>query len=328
MKILISNTNDPNENKILLGFGQVLTSCGYNVIMWDTNKKSTFDAFDEFEPDIFFTQLEMLNKAMVKCISERPALRVVCKVFAHQHANDQHKDLIESLVYIGSPDLAYTSHADDTLFDKWTDYGIDVVPIMSAANIFSSVGGVEKSEFKSELLLIQDKYVYTEPLIKEYFNQFLDIDFQHTIKIFGYGDWVGECYCGILHDNYHKDIYASSDVCIHLNHSDDISQNLFDLLSMGTFCVSNHKEILEKILPDELILVDNPKDMMDVTEHYLRYPEEKLSYTHRAYSNIIKNHTYFNRVDEIFTYLDMSQTDILNKTFEDVKEKLYIKDVV
>ena len=327
MKILLSNTNDANENKILLGIGQVLTACGHDAIVWDTSKKSTFDAFDEFEPDVFITQLEMLNNGMVKCISERPALRVVCKVFAHSHANDEQKDLIDRLVDDGLHDLMYTSHTDNTLFDEWTNHGIDVVSIMNAANIFSSVGGISRRQLKSGILLIEDKYSFTEPMIQEYFNQFLNIDFQHTIKIFGHGDWVGESYCGHLSETLRKDAYASTDICIHLNHSDDISQNLFDLLSVGTFCVSNHKEILGKILPDELVLAHTKEEMDDTVEHFFRYPDEKASFIARAYAHIIQDHTYFNRVDEIFNHLDLSQTDILKKTFETVKERLYIKGV-
>ena len=327
MKILLSNTYNDNENQILLGIGQVLTSCGHNVIMWNTDKKSTFDAFDEFEPDIFFTQLEMLNKAMVKCIEERPALRVVCKIFAYEYVNEEQLALMEQLLNADSPDLAYTSHSDESLFDDWTGHGVDVIPIMNAANIFSSVGGIEKQQLKSELLIIEDKYAFTEPMIKEYFNQFLDIEFKHAIKVFGRGDWVGETYCGPLLKDFHKDAYASTDICIHLNHSDDISQNLFDLLSMGTFCVSNYKDVLEKILPDELVLVNNKEEMKETVDHFFRYPDERSSFIARSYAHVIQNHTYFNRVDEIFKYLDMPQTDILNKTFEDVKERLYIKGV-
>lgn len=327
MKILFSKTNNANENQILIGLAQVLTSCNHDVILWDIDKKSTFDAFDEFEPDVFFTQLEMLNKGMVKCISERPALRVVCKVFAYQHADDQCKDLIDSLVYIGGPDIAHTSHDDDTLFDGWTQHGLDVVPILNAANIFQSVGGIEKQQLKSELLLIENKYSFTEPIIKEYFNQFLDVGFTHTIKVFGGGDWVGESYCGYLPETLHRDAYASSDICIHLNHSDDIGSNLFNLLSMGTFCISNHKDILAELLLDELILVNNSEEMKETVDHYFRYPDEKASFISRAYAHVIQDHTYFNRVDEIFKYLELPQTELLDKTFEDVKERLYIKGV-
>lgn len=327
MKILLSNTYNMNENKILLGIGLVLTSCGHNVIIWDTNKKSTFDAFDEFEPDLFFTQLETLNKGMIKCMLERPQMRVVCKIFAHYHANDEHKQLIDNMVDAGQSNLIYTSHSNETLFDAWTDHGIDVIPIMNAANIFNSVGGVKKQQLNSELLLMQDKHAFTEPAIKEFFNQFLDINFKHTIKVFGHGDWVGETYCGILPDILHKDAHASTDICIHLNHSDDIEQNLFDLLSMGTFCISNYKDVLEKILPDELILVNNAEEMRDTVDHFFRYPDERSSFIAKAYVHVIQNHTYFNRVDDIFNLLDLSQTELLHKTFEDVKERLFIKGV-
>ena len=327
MKILISNTKDYHENNILLGIAQVLTACQHDVILWDTDKKSAFDAFDEFEPDIFFTQLEMLNTAMVKCVTERPALRVVSKIFPYKFATEQHKEMIRNLACCDQPELSHTSNGYDELFDEWANECIDVIHIMNAANIFTSVGGVHKPEFKSELLLMQDKYSYTEPLIKEYFNQFLDVGFQHTVKTFGHGDWVGEHYCGSIHEQHHKNIYASSDVCMHLNHSDDISQNLFDLLSTGTFCIANHRDVLAKILPDELVLVKSAKEMKEMVDHYLRYPQEKASFISRAYVNVIKHHTYFNRVKEIFANLEIDNEAVIHKTFEEIKQQLYIEGI-
>ena len=98
------------------------------------------------------------------------------------------------------------------------------------------------------------------------------------------------------------------------------------MLAVGTFCVTNHKDILEKILPNELVLVNTPKEMKEMVEHYLRYPEEKPSFITKAYINVVNNHTYFNRVREIFDYLDIDDTNI-DKTFETVKKQLYIEGV-
>ena len=84
---------------------------------------------------------------------------------------------------------------------------------------------------------------------------------------------------------------------------------------------------MTEILPDELVLVNTPKEMKEMVEHYLRYPEEKSGFISKAYSKVINNHTYFNRVEEMFTYLNMDQSAIIYNTFKDIKEKLHIKGV-
>jgi len=49
---------------------------GVSVALWDCNSVPAFDAFDSFEPDIFLGQLYNLTPAVIKCIKERPHLKI------------------------------------------------------------------------------------------------------------------------------------------------------------------------------------------------------------------------------------------------------------
>ena len=49
---------------------------GVTDALWDINSVSELDAFDGFESDIFLGQLYNLTPAVVKCIKERPHLKV------------------------------------------------------------------------------------------------------------------------------------------------------------------------------------------------------------------------------------------------------------
>ena len=77
MRVLISIDNYFAHYYIRLGIGRVLTAMGHDVIMWDINKKSCFDAFDEFKPDLFIGQTFNMTRGLIKCIQENKDLRVI-----------------------------------------------------------------------------------------------------------------------------------------------------------------------------------------------------------------------------------------------------------
>ena len=75
MRIMISGDGPHAHNYIRLGWARVFETIGHQTMMWDIHSKSPFDAFDEFEPDIFIGQTYNLNESTVKCIKERPNLK-------------------------------------------------------------------------------------------------------------------------------------------------------------------------------------------------------------------------------------------------------------
>ena len=79
MKILIGNDGYTAFYHIRTGLAKVFSACGHKVALWDIDKKPVFDAFDEFEPDIFLFQTYNLTPSVVKCIEERPHLKCVMK---------------------------------------------------------------------------------------------------------------------------------------------------------------------------------------------------------------------------------------------------------
>ena len=75
MKILISSDGPHAHYYIRLGWGRAFEASGHKVYIWDIASKPAFDAFDEFEPDLFMGQTYNLNDAVYKCIKNRPHLK-------------------------------------------------------------------------------------------------------------------------------------------------------------------------------------------------------------------------------------------------------------
>ena len=76
MKILISNDGTHAHFFQRMSWLNAFKSCGFTVGMWDCKNVPAFDVFDKFEPDIFLGQSYNLDEALIKCIYERPHLKV------------------------------------------------------------------------------------------------------------------------------------------------------------------------------------------------------------------------------------------------------------
>jgi len=76
MKILISSDGRHAHYYQRMSWAKAFVASGHTAVMWDIKNVNPFDAFDTFEPDIFLGQLYNLDSATIKCIKERPHLRV------------------------------------------------------------------------------------------------------------------------------------------------------------------------------------------------------------------------------------------------------------
>ena len=76
MKILISSDGTHAHFYQRVAWANAFNSCGMQAMLWDCKNSPAFDAFDTFEPDIFLGQTYNLTEDVVKCIKERPWLKV------------------------------------------------------------------------------------------------------------------------------------------------------------------------------------------------------------------------------------------------------------
>jgi len=76
MKVLIGSDGTHAHYYQRMAWANAFMACGIDVAIWDIKTNSPFDVFDQFEPDIFMGQAYNLDSATIKCIKERPHLKV------------------------------------------------------------------------------------------------------------------------------------------------------------------------------------------------------------------------------------------------------------
>jgi glycosyltransferase involved in cell wall biosynthesis len=98
--------------------------------------------------------------------------------------------------------------------------------------------------------------------------------------------------------NYIKEMQASK-ICFNLSMSYDINAKYFEILSTGTFMLTNYNEYFHKFLDYnedvEKMFYYSEEDLGEKIKYYLENEEEREQIAKNVYSYIYENHTYENR---------------------------------
>ncbi len=342
MKIMISNDTGLAHFFIRMGLLRVFTAIGHEAVMWDITKKSVFDAFNEFEPDLFIGQTYNINSALIKCLGKRPHVKVIMKgsdwgeysdtidrgKFPVLIAGEEEIGNVKALREVNGLDYIYVHYLQrhvDMTHSHWKD----IVPawsMLSAADIFEFTGGIHKSEFECDLGFVGGKWGYKAqtldkwmvPLFRENLN----------IKIFGNQSWGVPQYCGFLPDGEVKHFLASARICPNIRepHSQefgyDIIERPYKLAANKCFVISDYVEGSTEVFK-HMVHADSPEKFKESIYYYLEKPDERKEIVEACYNDVIEEHTYFHRVAEIFSRLNLPIEAVKCMAhYKDIKGKL------
>ena len=228
MKILISSDGPHAHYYIRLGWGRAFKAAGHKVYIWDIASKPAFDAFDEFEPDLFMGQTYNLNDAVYKCIKNRPHLKVVMRgsdwgdmekeidkdKFPILTANEEEKRLLEKLKKeTGKPDFVHNHYHQNWIektHNKWRDIGIEPVSLLHGADVFDFANGQVVDHLKSDVSFIGGYWPYKAKCLDKYLVRLCHPVGKFNVKIFGSSDWPVVQYQGRISGEQQKDVFRSA----------------------------------------------------------------------------------------------------------------------
>ena len=165
----------------LLDLGRALIYSGYNANKHDIKIKSTFDIFDTVKPNFYICDIDYLTTAKIKCIIERPELRVV--VFGD---NENNLKALKNTVGDCFELFDHNGWADLTLYKKTN-------PV---------------KELYTDLVMIED-------LAELVGNPFVPInESDYIFRIFCPQHVRHPNYCGFLEDYIKHVVYASANKCL------------------------------------------------------------------------------------------------------------------
>lgn len=313
---------------------------GWDAKLWWPDQTPAYDAFDMYEPDILLAQTYNLNKPLIKCIEERPHLKVGLRApdwgsqvtddkrFRILKASEEEKKLVEQLrERTGQPEflhIHYPEYALKETHDKWAETGVPVKSIMMCADVNSYAGARYVDAFACDIGFVGGYWPYKGRVIDKYLLPICD-DKDLRIKIFGNQPWTEtDRYCGMLQDNNVRHLFASAKICPNLSephaqeYGYDVNERVFKTLFCGGFVISDYVEGLEKTLHKDLqvgefrgyLYAEDESEFRDLIYAYLEddYARKKASEAGRKI--VCKSHTNFHRVEELLNAFGIEEPKI------------------
>jgi hypothetical protein len=315
-----------------MAWANAFSAMGFQVHVWDKTKTNAFDMFDMFEPDIFMGQAYNLDESLIKCIYERPHLKVGLRAGDwgdHEKEVDKsrynilfcskkEKELLKKLKdETGKPDFVHI-HYNDADIKRTHNYfetiGIKPVSLMMCADTAAYGGAQVDEKLKCDIGFVGGYWPYKGQVIDRYLTPLLYPLDRYNVKIFGNQPWGVNQYCGLIDDNDVKNLFVSAKICPNLSephaqaYGIDINERIFKILYAGGFCISDNVEAY-KMFGDGIVIADSPDDFRDKIEHYKNAADERSAYAQRGQKLVAENHTGFHRIATImkeFDYEDLS----------------------
>lgn len=333
MKIMIASDGPHAHYYIRMGWAKVFQALGHEAVLWDIGNQSSFDAFDEFEPDIFIGQTYNLDKGTFSCIKERPHLKVVLRAsdwgdmqkeidlekYPVLVAREDEKKVLERLKEeTGTPHFVYNHYHQNWMektHNKWRDIGIEPVSMLHAADVFNYANGMEDPDLASEVSFVGGYWPYKAQSLDKYIVRLCHPVGKYNIKIFGHRHWPVIQHVGAISGFRERNVYKSATISPNISepHSQDFGYDIierpFKVLMSGGFCISDYVESMAKDVFNnkEIVFARSPKEFEELVQYFLRDPEKRIPYIKAGYKTVINKHTYFHRVARILKKLDMRE---------------------
>jgi hypothetical protein len=316
------------------GHKKVLNYCGHEVIWWNPQEVSTFDIFNQIEPDLFLGTTYNLDRATIKNIVKRPNLRVVLRAsdwgmisdevdlnyYKILVANKEEIQLVKELKEsTGKPDFIHNHYHDRWIHKTHSHWeknlGIRTVGIMLGANLFDYYGGKYSEQFASDLCIISSYHPSKAINIDKFILPLCYPVGKYNIKIFSSWPWPVSQYCGSIPLEFNKTVLASAKICLNIGEpfstdlNFDVIERPFYTLSNKCFCISEYVQSMQEDVFDEgeIPAGKTPQEYWDLIDYYLKNPLERDLKAKFGHKKVMAKHTYFHRISQLFTELNLPE---------------------
>lgn len=324
MKILCQY--DPSgPHYVRTGWAHAFLAARHDFRFWRRDTKSAFDAFSEFEPDIFIGTTYDIDRAMVKCITARPEMKVALfgsawgpridgidlTKYPIVAVNEQEKRTLEELKRTtGRPDFVFIHVTDKYLqptMGGWNSIGIEPLGILNAADIVDYHVAPAIDSLKCDVFYVGGHWPYKSRNLNDFVLPLCHPSSGLNVKIFGNKQWPVHCYLGAISDATVKHGFASAVVCPNISesHSTDLGWDLverpFKILSSGGFCISDYVDEAREIFTEsELLMCRTAAEFREMVAHFVEHPADRIPYVRAGYKKVMESETYFHRVAKMF----------------------------
>jgi len=326
MKILIRHEHNASHY-IYTGLQRAFISDGHECIFWDTKSLSAFDMFDMFEPDMFIGQGYNLTRAIIKCIKERPDIKVLLKVGCFgevcqdvdtekypilMHTDEELKNVGEvasSLSMIKNLVLFNYVHPNRQryLMGGWEETVAKTIGLLPAADAEEYTSGKFDKRLESQIGFVGGYWPYKGENLDKYIIPLCYPIGKYNIKIFGNQPWPVPQYMGLANNETVRNLFSSCLICPNVSepHANvfgfEVNERIFKLAASKSFFISDPiASLTEDIFTKgEALVAKDPENFHSLIEDVINNPEIRDAHISSCYETVMKNHTYKHRTKQI-----------------------------
>ena len=325
MKILIRHEHNASHY-IYTGIGREFLLSGNECLFWD-EKIPAFDIFNTFEPDMFIGQGYNLDRATIKCIKNRPNLKVLLKVGCFgevcQDVDTEKYPILmhteEELKNVGAVAGALSAVKNLVLFNYvhpnrqrylmggWEETVAKTIGLLPAADMTECGSSIFDPSLKCEIGFTGGYWPYKGQNLDKYIIPLCYPVGKYNIKIFGNQPWPVPQYMGVARDETVKNLFKSALICPNVSepHANvfgfEVNERIFKLAASGAFFISDPiASLTEDIFTKgEAVVAENPDDFHDLIKDIIKNPSLRDRHIEACKDTVLKNHTYKHRVEQI-----------------------------
>jgi len=115
-------------------------------------------------------------------------------------------------------------------------------------------------------------------------------------------------------------IYSASKIILATHYHDpqnrfpvyQASPRVFEAMACGCFVISDRQRDVFSLFEDgkHLVGFDNPNDLIEKIKYYLAHPEEREAIARRGREEVLKNHTYVDRIKKLISHVAERKVNI------------------
>lgn len=315
------------------GWKRVFEAMGHEFRFWNVDSKPAFDVFGEYEPDLYIGTTYETSRAIVKCISARPNMKVAMFASAWSEAvekeidkqkypivvvtEQEKKTLADLKEKTGRPDFVFIHASGNYLeltMNGWRSIGIEPVGILNAADIYVYYPKQPKDELKCSVGYVGGLWGYKSPGLNSHILPLCHPSLGLDVKIFGNQQWPVAQFLGGIQDENVASLFSSAVVCPSVSepHSRDFGfdaiERPFKVMSSGGFCIGDYvHEFSTLYKSDEFLMQPDAGSFIDAVQYFVKNPEQRNNWIKRGCVATLQNHTYHDRVAQMMNEFGMSE---------------------
>ncbi|KKM19762.1 hypothetical protein LCGC14_1652350 [marine sediment metagenome] len=313
MKIIYRKSEIGAGKYIGIGIKNGFAEAGHDVLMWDG--KDMEKLFTEFEPDLFFGNVNNLNEVNINFLNDHPSIKVVawsypwCDIDTTKDmllvsATQDQADIVKKINNFKGIITNYTQKNADNFYHKWKDNGINVISFPLAADTTTYYPVEAKKEYRCDISYVGN---YWEKKAKNGIDKYiLPLKEKHNLKIWGEWGWPDGLCLGKLPFGADRDVFCSSKInlTLHEPHSRnlgiDVISRVFNIAACKAFQVSDYvEEINEFFYEPEIAMCTSVENYYSEIAYYLANARLREDFAEKAYKRVLKEHTYKHRVEKL-----------------------------